>query len=216
MRFTTIVAALALVTLSACGAKESKPADAKEESKQAESSEPASKTKKRESAGAKVVGKVEIDGGFASLDELGKAVVEKIVAKDAKALSGLLLDQTTYLALYNAKRNGQQQMDATLTAIWSQQAAASHANVARVLATFGGKPLTFVRIENAGQVERPGIVEYKAPRLVVKDEAGAEQTIDLLGVVIEHPASKKFVIASYGKAGRPAKVADKAAPDAAK
>jgi len=148
-------------------------------------------------ADEKRVGQVELAGSHDSLDALGKAVVAGLVAKDAKALQQQLISKEEFYAMFGALTNDPQGRGASVQIAWMNQSANSRGSLTKVLGEWGGKELTFARLEVAETRDRVGLVEHRNPKLVVTDASGKEITITALGPVLEQKSSGKFKLLSF-------------------
>ena len=143
------------------------------------------------------IGKVELAGAHESLDAVGKAVVAALNAKDAKALQQQLVTKDEFYALFGALSNDPQRRGASVQLAWMNQSANSRGSLSKALSEWGGKELVFVKLEPAGTRDRPGLIEHRNPKLVVKNAAGEEQTVVALGPVLEQKSSGKFKLLSF-------------------
>lgn len=144
------------------------------------------------------VGAEPLAGGLGSLDELGEAVVAGLVARDARALAGLAISRDEYTGrLFPALANHPSAEALGRDLLWDMHVRQSEDDLQRALAQHGGADLTFIRLEPRGTSRRAGVTFHERPRLVVRDAAGRERSLQLLASVIEHDATGTFKLLGY-------------------
>lgn len=149
-------------------------------------------------ADAPHVGDAPLAGGLPSLRALGEAVVAGLVARDAEALAALAVSEAEYTGrLFPALASSPaaEAMDRAL--LWDLHIRQSRDDLRRALERHGGGELRFVRFEPRRQVRRAGVVFHERPRVVVRDAAGEERSLQLLASVIEHELSQTFKLLGF-------------------
>jgi hypothetical protein len=133
------------------------------------------------------VGDAPMDGASESLDALGKAIVAALNAKDAEALEKVALTERDYkdrffpITIHHKSGLG---LGAELA--WAELHGESIGDMRTALERYGGQSLEFVRFEAKEVDERPKVNLHRRPKVVVKNAKGEEQTLVMLGSIIEH------------------------------
>lgn len=140
-------------------------------------------------------------GGVDDLDELGRAVVAGLNARDAAALDALLVDEADFKGrLFTAlsRHPNAQQMGPEL--LWDMQRRQGADELARAIELHGGQALRYLGLE-AGRIERRGDIRlHRRPTLLV-EVGGAPQRLQLLGSIVEHVPSGSFKLVTYRMRG---------------
>jgi len=137
-------------------------------------------------------------GGVASLDELGRAVVAALNARDAESLVALAVDKAEYTGrLFPAivTHAGAESMGRDV--LWDMHAHQSRDDMRRALDLHGGANLSFVRFEPRRTVRRAGVVFHQRPHVIVRDEGGAERTLQILASLVEHESTQTFKLLGF-------------------
>jgi len=125
-----------------------------------------------------------------SMEALGEAIVEALNAGDSKALAALAVSEREYedrffpITIHHESGLG---LGAELA--WAELHGESQGDMNTALERYGKQKLEFVRFESASVEERPKVKLHRRPKLVVKNEAGEEQTLIMLGSILEHTPS---------------------------
>jgi hypothetical protein len=80
---------------------------------------------------------------------------------------------------------------------WVQQDTQSRGGLAKALREHGGKGYVFKSLQSTDEAERRGVVVHRNPRLTVADAEGVVQELTILGMVVEHTASKTVAILTF-------------------
>lgn len=126
----------------------------------------------------------------ASLEALGRALVEALNAGDSEALAALAVSEHEYvgrffpITIHHASGLG---LGAELA--WAELHGESRGDMNTALERYGKQELEFIRFEAASVEERPKVKLHRSPKLVVKTPAGEEQSLVMLGSILEHTPS---------------------------
>lgn len=144
------------------------------------------------------VGDAPLAGGLPSLQVLGEAVVAGLVTRDADALAALAIGEEEYTGrLFPALASHPAAEAMGRALLWDMHARQSRDDLRGALDRYGGEELRFVRFEPRRQVRRAGVVFHERPRVIVRDAAGEERSLQLLASVIEHEPSGTFKLLGF-------------------
>ena len=159
---------------------------------------PSAFTPEQIEAARRTLGEAPLDGGVSSLEELGQRVVAGLNARDLEALEALLVTGSEYKErLFLALANHPSALTFGADSSWDMTSRETRDDLRRTLGQWGGRDLSFVRIEPPASQPKPGLVLHRRPALVVRTPGGDELTIAMLGSVVEHEATRTFKLLSY-------------------
>jgi hypothetical protein len=137
-------------------------------------------------------------GATASLDELGRRVVAGLNVSDREALESLLVTGGEYKGrLFLTLANHPSALKLGPDASWDMTSRETRDDLRHALDQYGGRDLTFVRVEPAAVDERAGLTVYRRPKIVAQTSEGEQIRLVLLGSVVEHQATGTFKPLSY-------------------
>ncbi len=144
------------------------------------------------------VGDAAMEAASESLDALGKAIVAALNANDADALAKVALTERDYkdrffpITIHHKSGLG---LGAELA--WAELHGESKGDMHSALERYGSQGFEFVRFEATGVDERPKVNLHRRPKVVVKTAQGDEQTLVMLGSIIEHTPSSGFKVLAF-------------------
>jgi len=138
-------------------------------------------------------------GGVLSLTSLGETVIAGLVAEDVETLEALLVDPADFKGrLFAALSNHASAAQMGPELIWDMQRREGADELRRALRAYRGRSLRLLSVEVDAEERRAGIILHRRPSLrVLDEESGREETLHILGSVIEHPVSGTFVLLTY-------------------
>ena len=139
-----------------------------------------------------------LHGGLSSLDAVGQAVVDALNARDAAALSALMISEADFKGrLFAALANHPNAAQMGPDLLWDMQHRQAVEELERALERFGGQDLRYVGLEPERVEAEPGVRFHRRPLLVVDDRRGERQKLQILGSVVEHLPSGSFKLITY-------------------
>lgn len=139
-----------------------------------------------------------LQGGLPSLDALGQAVVDGLNAREAAALTGLLLSEADFKGrLFTSLANHPSAVQMGPNLVWDMQRREGADELARALERFGGQDLRYVGLVPERVEDGPGVRFHRRVTLIVDDRSGKRQRLQILGSVVEHLASGSFKLITY-------------------
>lgn len=133
-----------------------------------------------------------------SLDALGQAVVDALNRRDAEALASLAITEREYVDRFfpiTIHHRSGLALGADLA--WAELHGESSGDMREALERFGGRQLAFVRFDVERLQRRPKATLHLRPTLVVKDASGEEQSVVLIGSILEHVPSAGFKVLAF-------------------
>jgi hypothetical protein len=159
---------------------------------------PTSFTDEQIEAARQALGDAPLVGGVASLEELGERVVASLNARDLEALEALLVSGSEYKErLFRTLANHPSALTFGADSSWDMTSRETRDDLRRSLERWGGRDLTFVRIEPPASETRRGLTLHRRPKLVVATTEGETFDIAMLGSVVEHQRTQTFKLLSY-------------------
>lgn len=143
------------------------------------------------------IGDEPLTNGKPSLAALGQAVVAALDAKDSEALWSLAVSEPEYTRLFGALVSHPNMLRFGPTMAWANQLEDNRDGLRHAIERHGGRGYAFVSLEPTRTEERGGLVIHRAPKLTVKDATGATLELDVIGVAVEHVASKTFLVLTF-------------------
>lgn len=137
-------------------------------------------------------------GGLASLDAVGRAVVDGLNAGDARGLMQLLLTEADFSGrLFDALSNHPNARQMGPELIYAMQRRQSADELSRALERLGRRDLRLLAVEPGAIEAVAGAMLYRRPRLQVEDARGERLTLELLGTIVEHTPTHTFKLLGY-------------------
>lgn len=134
----------------------------------------------------------------ASLDALGTAIVDALNANDADALAKLAVTESEYKArFFPITINHKSGLGLGADLAWAELHGESRGDMNTALERYGTQSLEFVRVEAKETKERPKARLHLRPRVVVKNAKGEEQSLVMLGSILEHTPSGGFKVLAF-------------------
>ena len=126
-------------------------------------------------------------GGRPSMDDLGRAICNGLRHEDRDYLGGLCIREDEFTdILWREFPQSRPATGATAGEAWYLLAQRNHGGISRALGDHAGQHLQFVRWERADTVALyRNFRLHNGLTLVVTDEAGAEQTLDVVRAIAE-------------------------------
>lgn len=186
--------------LAACGASEAGTPPRVAETKVATAETTAETTAKPTAgttAGPAPIGDAPLSNGKPSLAALGQAVVAALDAEDAEALWALAVSEPEYTRLFGALVSHPSMLRFGPKMAWQNQLEDNRDGLRHAIDRHGGKGYELVSLEPTRTETRGGLVLYRAPRLTVKDRAGATLELAVIGVAVEHAATKTLLVLTF-------------------
>ncbi|MGE0594672.1 MAG: hypothetical protein AB7G23_02545 [Vicinamibacterales bacterium] len=124
----------------------------------------------------------------ASLDDLGRAVIDAMRAGDVASLERLALSEEEFRAhVWPSLPISEPRRNFPFDVAWGMLHENSRNHLRQTVAGIGREQLTLIRVEFAGATSDygDGVKVYRDTRLVVRDAAGAVRTLELYGSTIE-------------------------------
>jgi hypothetical protein len=143
------------------------------------------------------IGDAPLENGKPSLAALGQAVVEALDTKDAKTLWALTVSEQEYRRLFGALVSHPNMLRFGPEMAWANQREDNRDGLDHAIDRYGGKGYELVSLEPTRTEERRGLVVYRAPKLTVKDSTGATLELGVIGVAVEHVASRTFLVLTF-------------------
>lgn len=143
------------------------------------------------------IGDEPLTNGKPSLAALGQAVVAALDVKDSKALGSLAVSEPEYTRLFGALVSHPNMLRFGPSMAWANQLEDNRDGLRHAIERHGGKGYAFVSLEPTRTEERGGLVIHRDPKLTVKDANGATLELDVIGVAVEHVASKTFLVLTF-------------------
>ena len=143
------------------------------------------------------IGDEPLRNGKPSLTALGGAVVDALAAGDAEALWALAVSEQEYARLFGALASHPNMLRLGSTMAWANQLEDNRDGLRHAIERYGGKGYELVGLEPTRTEERGGLVVYRAPKLTVKDATGTMLELEVIGVVVEHVASRTFLVLTF-------------------
>ena len=139
-----------------------------------------------------------LQGGLFSMDAVGQAVVDALNARDAAALTGLLVSESDYKGrLFAALANHPNAAAMGPDLLWDMQRREGADELARALEHFGGQDFQYVGLEFERVEDEPSVRFHRRPVLVVDDRRGERRRLQILGSVVEHLPSGSHKLLTY-------------------
>lgn len=132
--------------------------------------------------------------GMLSSDEaVAQAVLDGLARRDADALMRLAVSREEFeRVVWPTLPASRPDVGMPGSYVWQDTAARSRAHLDRTLRQWGGRRLALVRLEFAGETTtHHAYALSRRARLVVRDEAGAQQTLRLFGSIIRQRGGSK-------------------------
>ena len=143
------------------------------------------------------IGDEPLANGKPSLAALGEAVVAALDANDADALWALAVSEPEYTRLFGALVSHPNMLRFGPSMAWQNQLEDNRDGLRHALDRHGGKGYALVSLEPTRTEERRGLLIYREPKLTVKDPTGATLELDVIGVAVEHVATKTFLVLTF-------------------
>lgn len=143
------------------------------------------------------IGDAPLVNGKPSLTALGQAVIAALDAKDTEALWGLAVSEPEYTRLFGALVSHPSMLRFGPAMAWQNQREDNRDGLRHAIDRHGGRGYELVSLEPTRTEARGGLVIYRAPRLTVKDPTGATLELDVIGVAVEHVATKTFLVLTF-------------------
>ncbi|MGE3273877.1 MAG: hypothetical protein AB7O67_02110 [Vicinamibacterales bacterium] len=130
---------------------------------------------------------------FPSDEDLARAVLEAVAARDQEALSRMALTKDEFEDLvWPALPASRPEVGMPADYVWQDTFTKSRGYLAQTLQEYGGQRFTLVRIGFRGETTtQPGYEVSRDSYLVVRDASGQERTIRLFGSVIRQDGRSK-------------------------
>lgn len=145
-----------------------------------------------------IEGATPLQGGLASLDAVGQAVVDALNTRDAAALTALLVSESDYKGrLFAALANHPSALKMGPDLLWDMQRREGADELARALEHFGGQDFQYVGLEPERVEDEPSVRFHRRPVLVVDDRRGERRRLQILGSVVEHLPSGSYKLLTY-------------------
>lgn len=144
------------------------------------------------------VGDAPMEHAAESLQALGEEIVAALNAGESDALATLALTEREYkdrffpVTIHHPSGLG---LGADLA--WAELHGESRGDMHTALERYGKQSLNFVRFEVEGVDDRPKVKLHLRPKIVVEHEGGKQQTLVMLGSVLEHVPSGGFKVLAY-------------------
>jgi len=139
-----------------------------------------------------------LQGGLASLDAVGQAVVDALNARDAAALTALLVSEADFKGrLFASLANHPNAIAMGPDLLWDMQRREGADELSRGLERWGGQDLRYVGLEPERVEVGPGVRFHRRPLLVVDDRRGDRHKLQILGSIVEHLSSGSFKLITY-------------------
>ncbi|MCR9162552.1 MAG: hypothetical protein ACE37F_19055 [Nannocystaceae bacterium] len=144
------------------------------------------------------VGDAAMDGAAESLEALGEAILEALGANDSAALAKLAVTESEYKdRFFPVTVHHRSGLGLGADLAWAELHGESRGDMNTALERYGGQTLEFVRLEAKEITDRPKVRLHLRPKLVVKDASGREQTLVMLGSILEHTPSGGFKVLAF-------------------
>jgi len=143
------------------------------------------------------IGDAPLANGQPSLAALGEAVIAALDVKDAEALWALVVSEQEYTRLFGALVSHPNMLRLGPRMAWANQLEDNRDGLRHAIDRHGGKRYALVSLEPTRTEARGGLVVYREPRLTVTDATGATLELDVIGVAVEHVATKTFLVLTY-------------------
>lgn len=133
-----------------------------------------------------------------SLDALGNAIVDALNEGDREALAKLAVTEREYkdrffpVTIHHKSGLG---LGAELA--WAELHGESKGDMNTALERYGEGDLTFVRFDTKDVAHRPKVNLHRRPKVVVTDASGREQTLVMLGSILEHTPTGGFKVLAF-------------------
>jgi hypothetical protein len=139
---------------------------------------------------------LELDGGASSMEELGRALVAALVAKDQNALDGLRVTKHEFRVIcWPEFPESRPVTNITLDDAWMMAAAKNHAASSRALGNYGGRDLELVDMERPAPFAYRNFQRYSGVVLVARDRQSREVLpLTFAGTVIERHGRYKVLM----------------------
>ena len=133
-----------------------------------------------------------------SLEGLGTAIVEALNAKDSDALTKLAVSESEYKErFFPVTIHHESGLGLGADLAWAELHGESRGDMNTAMERYGGQGLEFVRLDAKETKERPKVRLHVRPKVVVKNAKGEEQSLVMLGSVLEHTPSGGFKVLAF-------------------
>ena len=118
---------------------------------------------------------LELTGGAGSLEELGRALVAALVAKDERAFDDLRVTKHEFRVIcWPEFPQSRPITNVTLDDVWMMAAAKSHAGSTRAVGTYGGRDFELADVQAAPPFAYRNFTRYSHVVLVARDRSSRE------------------------------------------
>ncbi len=144
------------------------------------------------------VGDEAMEASEASVAALGATLVRALNEKDSDALRALTISEREYKdRFFPVTVNHPAGLGLGADLAWAELHGESSGDMQSALERYGGQGLAFVRVDVDEVVSRPKAKLHRSPTLIVRDAAGVEQTLVMLGSILEHTPSGGFKVLAF-------------------
>lgn len=133
-----------------------------------------------------------------SLDALGEAIVDALNENDADALEKLAVTESEYKQrFFPVTIHHESGLGLGADLAWAELHGESRGDMNTALERYGQQGLKFVRLDAKEIKDRPNTRLHIRPKVVVTDAKGEEQSLVMLGSVLEHTPSGGFKVLAF-------------------
>ena len=132
-----------------------------------------------------------------SPEALGRAVVERLAARDTEGLRQLMLTRDEFEThVWPHLPASRPETNMPMSFVWNRLQQQSEGHLAQVVARHGGQPMTFVGIATTGDSSAYGAVHVdRESTLTVRTAAGAVEEVRLFGSIVRQ--GSRYKVFSY-------------------
>lgn len=132
-----------------------------------------------------------------SPDALGRAVLERLAARDTEGLHQLMLTRDEFEAhVWPYLPASRPETNMPMSFVWNRLQQQSQGHLAQVVARHGGQSLTFVSIATTGESSEYGEVRVdRESTMTVRTAAGEVEEVKLFGSIVRQ--GSRFKVFSY-------------------
>lgn len=133
-----------------------------------------------------------------SLDALGQGIVDALNENDAGALAKLAITESEYKQrFFPVTIHHESGLGLGADLAWAELHGESRGDMNTALERYGHQGLKFVRLDAKEIKERPKARLHIRPKVIVTDAKGEEQSLVMLGSVLEHTPSGGFKVLAF-------------------
>lgn len=144
------------------------------------------------------VGDAPMADAAGSLDALGQSIVAALNENDSDALAKLAITESEYKQrFFPVTIHHESGLGLGADLAWAELHGESRGDMSTALERHAGQSLEFLRLEAKKTEERPKVRLHTRPKVVVKNAAGEEQSLVMLGSVLEHIPSGGFKVLAF-------------------